>query len=235
MRDVIAVRHVHFEDLGSFEEVLRAYGTVRYRDAGRDRLLPELADHPPDLLVVLGGPVGAYQDDAYPFLAEETALLRSRLARGEPVLGVCLGAQLIAAAAGGQVGPATEPEIGWGPVELTAAGAGSPLAALTAPVLHWHGDTFTLPPGAVRLASTARCRNQAFAIGRHVLGLQFHAEVTEAAVESWLIGHAVEIARTPGITVPGLRTDGRRHAARLAEQGSEVVRRWLGELWGGAA
>jgi GMP synthase (glutamine-hydrolysing) len=223
MKEVIAIRHVHFENLGSFEEVLRDRGMhVRYLEAGRDRLAGDA-----DLLVLLGGPVGAYESTAYPFLSDELSLARTRLAQDAPMLGICLGAQLIAAAAGARVHPLGAKEIGWGGIELAEAAAATPLAALTTPVLHWHGDTFDLPAGAVHLASTSQCRNQAFSLGRRTLGLQFHAEVQAAAIESWLIGHAAEIAATPGISAGGLRTDTGRHASRLEVQGRKFFHHWL--------
>jgi GMP synthase (glutamine-hydrolysing) len=181
----------------------------------------------PDLLVLLGGPVGAYELAAYPFLAEELALVRARMSRQRPVLGICLGAQLIAATLGADVHPAGVKELGWGPIELSPAGAAGPLGALTTPVLHWHGDTFELPAGAVHLASTPGCRNQAFAVGDRILGLQFHAEVRGRAIESWLIGHACEIAGTPGVSVGGIRADTERYASRLEAQGRKFFADWL--------
>jgi GMP synthase (glutamine-hydrolysing) len=228
MTEVIAVRHVHFEDLGSFEDVLRERNMkITYLEAGRDRLVEPVEQRAPHLLVVLGGPVGVYESDDYPFLDEEMALIRARLSRRQPLLGICLGAQLIAAALGAKVYPAGVKEIGWRAVELSAAGIAAPLADLTTPVLHWHGDTFDLPAGAVHLASTPDCRNQAFAVGRQVLGVQFHAEVVGRAIESWLIGHACEIAGAPGVTVRGIRADTRRYASRLEDQGRKFFSRWL--------
>ena len=228
MREVVAIRHVHFENLGSFEDVFRARGMrISYLEAGRDRLVEGVERRSPDLVVLLGGPVGAYENDAYPFLDEEVALARTRLSDAAPLLGICLGAQVIAAAAGAKVYPSGLKEIGWGGIELSAAGAASPLAALTTPVLHWHGDTFDLPDGAVHLASTPACRNQAFALGRHALGLQFHAEVVGAAIESWLIGHAAEIAAAPGISVHHIRADTRLYASLLETRGREFIDQWL--------
>lgn len=228
MKTAIAIRHVYFEDLGSFEPVLKERGIdVTYLDAGRDRLVERGEQRPPDLLIILGGPIGVYENAIYPFLDEELALIRARLSRQEPLLGICLGAQLIAAALGARVYPAGVKELGWGAIDMTSAGADSPLAALTTPVLHWHGDTFDLPAEALHLASTPLCRHQAFSVGPQVLGLQFHAEVLGAAIESWLIGHACEIASTPNVSVQGIRADTRQYASRLESQSRKFFSRWL--------
>ncbi|MFF0745953.1 glutamine amidotransferase [Streptomyces sp. NPDC004111] len=230
MTEAVAIRHVAFEDLGSFAQVLLERGmNVSYVDAGKGRLRSRVERRSPRLLVVLGGPVGALDTDAYPFLEEELALIRARLSRAEPVLGICLGAQLIAAALGAKVYPAEAKEIGWGPVELSEEGAGSPLAGLTSPVLHWHGDTFDLPTGATHLASTPVCTNQAFAVGRTALGLQFHVEVLGSAIESWLIGHAHEIGQAPGVSVEGIRADTHRYAGQLESRSRTFLDRWLDE------
>ena len=228
MAEIIAIRHVAFEDLGSFEDVLERRGfTVTYLDAARDPIARRVRDRDPELLVVLGGPVGAYEDDLYPVLGVEKTLIRERVSSGRPVLGICLGAQLIAAALGSRVYPGPVKEIGWAPVTLSAAGAGSPLAELTGPMLHWHGDTFDLPAGATHLASTPDCRNQAFAIGAHVLGLQFHPEVRGEAIESWLIGHAAEIGSSPGVSVENLRADTSRYAPALGDRSQRFLDQWL--------
>lgn len=168
MRTALAIRHVHFEDLGSFAAPIAAAGyQVRYLDPGLDEvMLRQLAAA--DLLVVLGGPVGVYDAPLYPILDKELGVLRCRLAAGAPTLGICLGAQLMARALGARVAPGSAKEIGWAPVELTDAGRIGPLRHLDGvPVLHWHGDAFDLPPGTECLASTSLCANQAFALGRH--------------------------------------------------------------------
>lgn len=227
-KTAVAIRHVSFEDLGAFGPELAAAGfAVRYCDAGIDdvRALPDA-----DLVVVLGGPIGAYEDDLYPFLTEEIALLERRLASGRPTLGICLGAQLMARALGAKVYPGPAKEIGWAPLTLTEAGASSPLRHLgDAPVLHWHGDTFDLPQGAVRLASTALCANQAFARGASALAFQFHPEADGAGFERWLIGHAAEIAQAR-LSPVALRADTQRLAAEAGARGRRCLRAWLDGL-----
>jgi GMP synthase (glutamine-hydrolysing) len=200
--------------------------TVRYVEAPTAdfRDLDALA---PDLLVVLGGPIGVYENDRYPFIDAEVALLTSRLAAARPTLGICLGSQLMAKALGARVYPSGVKEIGWAPLDLTSEGAASCLRHLTTPVLHWHGDTFDLPAGAVRLASTPACRNQAFSAGRHALALQFHAEACGAPLEAWFVGHACEISATPAISVPELRADTQRFSAALEERGRTCFREWF--------
>ncbi len=225
----LAIRHVAFEDLGNFESILRERGyRVVYREAGAGDLakIDALA---PALLAVLGGPIGAYEDAAYPFLADEIRLIKARLAAKLPVLGICLGAQLMARALGARVYPGPAKEIGWAAIELTEAGRRSPLkhlAADKARVLHWHGDTFDLPPGATRLAATDQCANQAFALGRYALALQFHAEAP-AGIERWLVGHAHEIASAPGVGAESLRADTARYAPALQRQGPKAFAAWL--------
>lgn len=227
-RIAIAIRHVAFEDLGSFEPVLADAGfDVRYHDAGLGTW-PSAAMLDADLLVVLGGPIGAYEADRYPFLRDEIAVLRRRLAARCPTLGICLGAQLMAHAQGADVYPGAR-EIGYAEVTLTAAGQNLLPELVDMHVLHWHGDTFDLPPGADLLASTEACRNQAFALGHHALGLQFHLEAGGEAFERWLIGHAVELAKA-GIDPVTLRADNLVHERPLQEAGAACLRRWLAGL-----
>jgi GMP synthase (glutamine-hydrolysing) len=225
---ILAVRHVAFEDLGVFAPVLTARGLqIRYLEAGVDDLtaVDPLA---PDLLVLLGGPIGAYEEDAYPYVLDEVRIAAARLAAGKPILGVCLGAQVMARALGARVYPGPAKEIGWAPLTLTDAGRAGPLGALEgAAALHWHGDTFDLPAGAERLASTDLTPNQAFTVGRHALALQFHLEADPAGFERWLIGHACEISHVPGLTPAGLRADAKAHGAKTAAAGAACLTAWL--------
>jgi GMP synthase (glutamine-hydrolysing) len=230
MKPVVAVRHVHFEDLGTFGPVLEEHGyAIHYADAGIDDLA-SVDPVAPDLLVILGGPIGAYEEDRYPFIQTELALIGRRLAAGRPILGLCLGAQLMARAMGAEVLPGPAKEIGWGPLKLTEAGMAGPLRHLgTEPVMHWHGDMFDLPPGAERLASTEICPNQAFAKGPAVLACQFHPEAGSADFERWLIGHAAEIAAV-GLSPNVLRHESAMYGPAAAERGRKVIGEWLAGL-----
>ena len=169
MKTALALRHIHFEDLGTLEPLLRERGfDVRYLDPATDDLAGEEAAAS-DLLIALGGPIGAFDERAYPFLADELRLLERRLASGRPLLGICLGAQLIARLLGAAVAPMGFKEIGFGALTLTDAGRRSVLAPLAGvPVLHWHGDRFELPEGSELLASTESCVQQAYAVGNRV-------------------------------------------------------------------
>lgn len=230
-KSAFAIRHVAFEDLGSFAPVLEAAGyALQYLEPaeGFSRIA---AAEDADLLVILGGPIGAYEDDAYPFLREELRLVQRRIAAGRPLLGICLGAQIIAKGLGAEVYPGRVKEIGWSPIQLTAEGSRSCLRHLgeEVPVLHWHGDTFDLPKGAQRLASTALYENQAFSYGDAVLALQFHLEVEPARLEHWFIGHAAEIAATAGVDVAGLRHDSLMHGPALTAAAAKVLAEWINQ------
>lgn len=229
-RSLQAIRHIGFEDLGSFEGPLREAGyDIEYVDiAERD---PGLLDPlGPDLLVVLGGPIGVYDHDAYPIVSSEIELLRTRIAADRPTMGICLGAQLMAAAIGARVYPGPEKEIGWSALDLVVSGDGNPLAALQGvPVLHWHGDTFDLPDGCTLLASTPICRNQAFSRGPNIIGLQFHPEVLAARFEHWLLGHASELA-TANISPVALRRDTERYGKGLEDAGPRFLTQWLARI-----
>jgi GMP synthase (glutamine-hydrolysing) len=229
MKTVLAIRHVAFEDLGGFAPVLTERGyAIQYLEAGWDDLttLDPLAA---DLLVVLGGPIGVYEEEAYPFIHDELSLLQARLEAGRPTLGICLGGQMIARALGAKVYPGGHKEIGWKPLILNDAGRASPLAMFAdgAPALHWHGDTFDLPEGATLLASTDLYPHQAFTWGHRVLALQFHIETTAKGLERWFIGHACEIAGTPGLDVSTLRTATARYALKAEIRGQQCLKVWL--------
>jgi len=201
MPTVLVVQHVAPEQPAVLGEVLEEAGCELriIRPADGDPVPVEAS--PFAGVVVLGGPMSATDDDGFPSRAAEVALLRDAIDRVVPTLGVCLGAQLLALAAGARVRRGTGPEVGWGTVELTAAADEDPLlAGVASPlrVLHWHADTFDLPHGAVLLASTGRYPNQAFRLGPAAWGLQFHLEVDRAAVERFLTAFPEDAETAPG-------------------------------------
>jgi len=181
---------------------------------------------------VLGGPIGVYEADRFPFLSKEIGLIEHRLARDRPTLGICLGAQLMAKALGSRVFPGPVKEIGWGRVELTEHGRASslgPLADDSAVVLHWHGDTFDLPEAAIRLASNDAYENQAFAHGRRGMALQFHIEADPQQLEAWYLGHAVELS-TASVPIPDLRAATAGVASRVRAQAARIFKDWLNQV-----
>jgi GMP synthase (glutamine-hydrolysing) len=232
MKHATVIRHMAFEDLGSLAEALNQQNyTVRYVEAGSDDLTR--IDPNTNLLVILGGPIGAYDEQDYPFLIDELHLLEHRLAKDLPTLGICLGAQLMARALGAKVYPGSQKEIGWSPLDLSPAGQQTPLAHLAGDktaVLHWHGDTFDLPTDSTHLAASAIYQNQAFSWKQGGLALQFHPEVTSQGLERWFIGHACEIGATPDITVAKLREDTIRYVGQLSIQAVKFWQDWLVSL-----
>jgi GMP synthase (glutamine-hydrolysing) len=225
----IALYHVAFEDLGSFAGPLRERGyAISYRHAGVDPLSPEEWTGA-DLVVVLGGPIGVGDMADYPWLGDELEGLRQRLASHRPTLGICLGAQLMAVALGGRIERrATGAEIGWRALDGTGQ-PGMPDLLRDVPVMHWHGENIVLPSHLQALASTPGTPVQAFAAGKHALGLQCHVEFAGATLEAWLIGHTVEL-RQAGVELARLRADTGLHAARLEQAGAALMRRWLDGL-----
>jgi GMP synthase (glutamine-hydrolysing) len=214
-----------------FESVMRdrGWGIVRVElDEGE----PLPAQHECDAIVVMGGPMGAYDEARYPWLSEELLSLRSAIEAGVPVFGVCLGSQLIAASLGGRAYPGATPEIGVLDVELTATGREDPVTGILPPrfpTLQWHSDTFELPDGAVRLAGSPAYRNQAFRYGELTYAVQFHIEVTPAMAAEW--GQVPAYAAALGaVRGPGSLE---RLLAEFAERAGEMepLARALFERW----
>ena len=182
----LAVQHIACEPPGAFEDELRDRGGTLERveiDAGD----PLPGYHGFAGIIVMGGPMGAYEDERLPWLTAEKRFLADAVAADVPVWGVCLGAQLLAASLGADVGPGPEPEVGVLTVQRTAAGAADPVFSVARDEFHalqWHGDTFALPPGATLLARSAAFEQQAFRVGR-AYGLQFHVEVGVPLATEW--------------------------------------------------
>jgi GMP synthase (glutamine-hydrolysing) len=227
MKSALVIRHVAHEGLAGFRAPIEAAGyrieTVEVGDPRFDAL--DFAA--PDLLVLLGGPMGAYEQDKYPWLAGELRRIAQRLAADKPTLGICLGAQLIAAALGARVYPGPKPEVGFAPLTFAAA----PLRHLAGlPVLHWHGDTFELPERAERLASTERYENQAFGLGRNVLALQFHAEMgLDERFQFWT-ARGTAIIAAAGTSAEQLAADHARFGPALVAAGRAMLNEWLAGL-----
>ncbi|MBI4287998.1 MAG: type 1 glutamine amidotransferase [Chloroflexi bacterium] len=198
-------QQVESEGPGLFGEFLKRWGipfdiVAFYR---RDSV-PLLSDY--DALLVLGGPMNVYEEDRYPFLAEENLVIKDVVRQGKPYLGICLGAQLLAKALGAKVAANPVKEIGFSHVQLTPDAAKDGLfkgLGTRLPVFQWHGDTFSIPEGAVKLAESQDCPNQAFVYGRAAYAVQFHLEVTPAMVRDWARANKVEI-ESPGRPVAGV-------------------------------
>jgi GMP synthase (glutamine-hydrolysing) len=185
--DVLVLQHIACEPPGIYEDVLRERGATLHRvevDAGDE--LPDWREF--SAIVAMGGPMSANDDSELPWLGEEKQLIGDAARAGMPFWGVCLGVQLLAASLGASVYAGTEPEVGVLPVELTDEGRRDPVfSALpsTLPTLQWHGDTFDLPRGAVRLAGSPSYPNQAFRF-QNAYGVQFHLEVSGAMAREWM-------------------------------------------------
>jgi GMP synthase-like glutamine amidotransferase len=170
------LQHVPFEDIGSIRSWLEArQAEITYTQFWGDDTLPKLEGL--DLLIVLGGPMSANDEEAFPWLPLEKQYIREAVQKGIPTLGICLGAQLIASAMGARIYKHAHKEIGWFDITATPYGENCFRFPKRCLAFHWHGETFDLPPGAIHLAKSSGCENQAFQIGRHVIGLQFHLEI----------------------------------------------------------
>ena len=192
---ILFIKHIDIEGpetLGAF--FLKQGFTLSVADLHRGAQLP--ADLKGiDAVVSLGGPMNVYEEDKYPFLKDEDVFLKKVLKEKVPFLGICLGSQLLAKAAGGSVVRSPQREIGWFDITLRSHGVRDPLFAGLSPVMEvyqWHGDMCVVPPGAVHLAFSDRCPVQAFCVGTNAYGLQFHAEITDKSIDEWSSDYAPE-------------------------------------------
>jgi GMP synthase (glutamine-hydrolysing) len=233
---LLVLQHAGCEPPGVYEDVLRERGIAFER-----AVLPEMGA-PPDWrerpgIVAMGGAMGAYEEGAHPWLAAEKRLVADAVAGGVPYWGVCLGAQVLAAALGAEVRRGAAPEIGVLEVELTRSAAADPVFALAPPrfqTLQWHGDTYALPPGAIQLARSEGFEQQAFAAGR-AYGLQFHLEVDGALAAEWMevpeYAAELEDLAGPGTTARVL-AQVRAAEAATVPLARALFSRWLSDVAG---
>lgn len=230
IRTATIFRHVLDNGPATIADVLRERDVeIKFIDT-----FSESIDHfdalSPDLLVVLGGAPGVYQEDDYPFLKQERTIIQKRLEADRPTLGICLGAQLMASALGSKVYPGPKgPEVGWGTIQMTEAGLESALRVLSSDftrVMQWHGDTFDLPPGAVLLASSDKYANQIFQWGRNGLALQCHIEVTSKIVHAWGVNAAQNVLNGV-LDLKKLHADTDEWAGIMQQQAEIFLHDWL--------
>jgi len=226
------IQHLAFEHLGNVEVELIHHGyEISYFNACDSNDLAIVETSSADLLVVLGGPIGVYEEENYPFLATEKKIISHYIALNKPILGICLGAQLIASVLGAKVYPGGHKEIGWGPISLDKKNIPSwfPDSLDGQRVLHWHGDTFDIPSGATRISSSDIYQNQGFTYGESILALQFHLEVCGPSfIEDWLVGHACEISSAKGVDVKTIRRDTTTYQELMQPHASSLWKAWLG-------
>ena len=227
----LIIQHVASEDLGNLKPVLVEAGfSLEYIRLWRDDF-SNFDPLTPDLMVVLGGPIGVYNTDLYPVLAREIEFVRKRTANPDlPTLGICLGSQIIAHTLGAKVVHGQNGfELGFHPLQIKSDTAYfKPLTAPDLKVLHWHGDTFEIPPQTNLMASSAQYPHQAYASDNHkILGLQFHLEVTPDSFEEWLIANAPELLADSSVSISQLRADNLTYAIPLQQHADQFWKEWV--------
>jgi len=228
-RTGLIIRHVPHEGIAGYREPIEAAGYVLTRLDVADPDFGTVDLGEPDLLIMMGGPMGVYEQDAHPWIACQLRRLARRLDAGRPTLGVCFGAQMIAAAMGARVYPGPAKEVGFHP--LSFVDTASPLRHLAdVPVLHWHGDTFDLPDDVELLASTPAYQHQAFRRGNNILALQFHGEMgLDPRFDEWLRQWPDALGETGG-SVEGMRDLHRQHGPSAVAAGRAMITEWLAGL-----
>lgn len=224
------IQHVHFETPGYLLEwATTQQHTISFTKIFEGDQFPVTDEI--DFLIIMGGPMGVYEEDKYAWLATEKTFIKEVIAAGKKVLGICLGAQLIAEVSGAKVYPNTQKEIGWWPIRKIINEKTLPLTE-TLPdefiTFHWHGDTFDLPPGALHLFATSICPNQGFLLNEQVAGLQFHMEATPALVQQMAKYGQEELVTAPYIQTSGQMQElSARYAAAQQKQLLDFINRFL--------
>lgn len=226
MKTALIIRHVPYEGVAGFRQPIEAAGYHVDRIDVSDPAFSSLDLRAPDLLIMMGGPMGVYEHDEHPWIPCQLRRLALRLEADRPTLGVCFGAQMMAAALGGQVHPGPAKEVGFHPV--TVHDDDGPLRHVRdVPVLHWHGDTFTLPDNVDLLASSHVYDHQAFRRGRNLLALQFHAEMGEdPRFDAWIEQSPGDVAAV-GHTPESLRAAHAAHGSGAVAAGRAMIAEWL--------
>ena len=210
------LQHVSFENLGSIEEwALKQQHTLSSTRVFAGDLLPKIDEL--DTLIIMGGPMSVHDEERYPWLIEEKRLIHAAVEAGKRLLGICLGAQLIAQVLGANVYKNPEKEIGWFPIDKNPNDVSSDLLDHMldqAIVFHWHGETFDIPMGARLLAQSDGCRHQAFAYDKNILALQFHLEITETGVDQLIENCGNEIIPAPYIQTGEEMRSGLHHCSQ---------------------
>lgn len=231
----LIICHKSKADAGAFEKILQERGyDIDMRLAYADETdISEIDPLEHDLTIFMGGPMGVYQADLFPYLNDEIKYLEKRLEAEKPYLGICLGAQLMAAAMGSEVFPGKPgKEIGWHSIKVNDDGMKTPVRHLDeskTAMMQWHGDTFNKPKEAVLLASSDLYKNQAVGYGKRALGLQCHPEVTKSNIELWLAVGQSELQQV-GLNVPLLREQTLKHLPTMREQRSQFFNEWLDQV-----
>ena len=230
MEEVLVFQHDPFEDLGFFAEVLEKQRIV-YRVL---RLfhgeMPAENWERIRALIILGGPMNVNDEERYPFLRWEKWIIRAAIDEAVPVVGICLGAQLIAATLGAAVYHGRVKEIGWNPISITPHGQVDSLLGYlpeSATVFQWHGDGFDLPSGAIRLAASVNYENQAFRVGKHIYALQFHLEITPRMIARWIDERSKDLAQAPYILPDKIIADTQNYAPILKYYGERFLAEFI--------
>ena len=225
-KTVHAIYNIEFEDLGFIKTILskNKIALHEHKAFSQSNLVQPSKE---DVLIIMGGPMSVNDEDKYPFIKREVEIIQKHLENNGKIIGICLGAQLLAKALGSKIYKGLKKEIGWGSLKIEDQDKSNPILGLSdIDVLHWHGETFDLPSGCERLASNSNYSNQAFKYKDLALGLQFHIEVTSTGLESWYKGHKHELDEEK-IDIEYLRQQGKKKAPKLEAISTDIFNKFF--------